>query len=242
MLERLFFELVEEMEDVLTQERGDEFLDRVSKRYGLSHAAYLGVNLPFLPAGELFGVTTYCDKWAHRYVSKEYVNIDPIVRRGLGSIIPYDWSTTYTPVTPGRKLRNFLGEAQEFGIGRQGLSFPIHGLHGETALFSINSHASDDEWTKLKRNCMRDFQVLAYHFHNLVLDRENMEAKAGIHLTPRELECLRWSAAGKSSWETGMILSISRSTVDYHVDQARVKLDSVTRTQAVAKAVRLNMI
>jgi len=56
-------------------------------------------------------------------------------------------------------------------------------------------------------------------------------------LTPRELECIRWVADGKTDWEIGQILSISQSTVRFHLDRARSKLDAKTRAQAVARLV-----
>jgi ATP/maltotriose-dependent transcriptional regulator MalT len=40
-------------------------------------------------------------------------------------------------------------------------------------------------------------------------------------LSARELECLRWVAAGKTDREIGMILSISATTAKFHVNRAR---------------------
>ena len=65
----------------------------------------------------------------------------------------------------------------------------------------INSHA-------------RVLQLMAMYFHahvrrKLLGDRRIGEAL----LSPRELECLEWAAEGKSAWEIGQILGISRYTV-----------------------------
>ncbi len=57
---------------------------------------------------------------------------------------------------------------------------------------------------------------------------------AGIALSDREYECLAWAARGKSAWETGCILGISRRTVVYHLENVRAKLDVRTTAQAVA--------
>ncbi len=57
-------------------------------------------------------------------------------------------------------------------------------------------------------------------------------------LTPRELECLIWSADGKTSWEISEILSVSERTVNAHLGRAIRKLGVVSRTQAVAAAMR----
>jgi len=63
-----------------------------------------------------------------------------------------------------------------------------------------------------------------------------------ISLSDRQLECLHWSAAGKSSYETGLILGISERGVNWHISNAMKALGAVNRTQAVAKAVSSGLI
>ena len=61
-------------------------------------------------------------------------------------------------------------------------------------------------------------------------------------LTAREIECLRWSAAGKSSEEIAIILSISSHTVVSYLKSAMRKLDAVNRMQAIARACRYRLL
>jgi LuxR family quorum sensing-dependent transcriptional regulator len=61
-------------------------------------------------------------------------------------------------------------------------------------------------------------------------------------LTPREREVLAWVAQGKSAWEIGEILDITKRTVDEHAQTAVRKLGAVNRTHAVAIAVRERII
>ena len=56
-------------------------------------------------------------------------------------------------------------------------------------------------------------------------------------LTAREIEVLRWVANGKSAWEIGEILHITKRTVDEHVQTGVRKLDALNRTHAVALAI-----
>lgn len=63
-----------------------------------------------------------------------------------------------------------------------------------------------------------------------------------VGLTDREVTCLRWSAAGKSSEEIAIILDISPHTVNSHLKSAMRRLETVNRIQAVAKASRLRLI
>lgn len=57
-------------------------------------------------------------------------------------------------------------------------------------------------------------------------------------LTPRELECMRWVALGKTDEEIGIILAISARTARFHVENAKKKLGVATRVQAVAVSLR----
>ncbi|HJV63475.1 MAG TPA: helix-turn-helix domain-containing protein [Albitalea sp.] len=61
-------------------------------------------------------------------------------------------------------------------------------------------------------------------------------------VTARELECLRWTAEGKTAWEVGRILGISAQTAARHLNNAARKLGCVSKHQAVVKALRTKLI
>ena len=61
-------------------------------------------------------------------------------------------------------------------------------------------------------------------------------------LSPRETECLRWAALGKTDNEIGTILTISPRTARFHIENAKKKLGVATRIQAVTEALRLRAI
>jgi len=62
------------------------------------------------------------------------------------------------------------------------------------------------------------------------------------NVTPRELECLRWTMEGKTAWELGRILGISEQTAVRHVNNATHKLGAVNKHHAVVKALRLGLL
>ena len=238
MLGELYFELIDSLEKSVSKGRGDEFLRVIAIRYGLSHVAYLGVNIPRLTDRVAYGITTYNPDWVSRYVSENYIRLDPVVKHGMMGLLPLDWATVRGK---NRKIDQFFGEAVEFGVGLQGLSFPIRGAHGETALFSVNTNDTRLEWEKRKPSLIRDMQVFAYHFHTSVLESEGVRFD-NVSLTAREMDCLKWASEGKTSWETGEILGIRSTTVEFYIEQARVKLNAMNKVQAVAKAIRVNAI
>jgi DNA-binding CsgD family transcriptional regulator len=61
-------------------------------------------------------------------------------------------------------------------------------------------------------------------------------------LSPRELECLRWTSEGKTAWEVGRIIGISEQTAVRHLNNATHKLGCVNKHQAMAKALRRGLI
>lgn len=65
---------------------------------------------------------------------------------------------------------------------------------------------------------------------------------AGVSLTKREVECLRWAAAGKTNDEIGIILGLQRTTVRFHIRSASTKLDAVNRDQTLFKAAQLGFL
>jgi DNA-binding CsgD family transcriptional regulator len=61
-------------------------------------------------------------------------------------------------------------------------------------------------------------------------------------LSPREHECLLWSARGKTFTEIGAILGVSFNTVRVHIDNSRYKLSCSTLAQTTAVAVALGYL
>jgi DNA-binding NarL/FixJ family response regulator len=61
-------------------------------------------------------------------------------------------------------------------------------------------------------------------------------------LKDRELEVLTWVARGKTSADIARKLRLSKRTIDFHLDNARIKLRAGTRTEAAIKAVASGLI
>jgi DNA-binding NarL/FixJ family response regulator len=57
-----------------------------------------------------------------------------------------------------------------------------------------------------------------------------------VKLSDREIAALTWVARGKTSAEIARKLRLTKRTVDFHIDNARIKLHASTRTEAAIKA------
>ncbi len=63
-----------------------------------------------------------------------------------------------------------------------------------------------------------------------------------VALNEREIQSLTWAARGKTSAEIAQILGLRKRTVDFHIDNARTKLGTTTRIEAVIKAITGGLI
>lgn len=61
-------------------------------------------------------------------------------------------------------------------------------------------------------------------------------------LSEREAEMLTWAARGKTSAEIAELVGLTKRTIDFHIDNARIKLGAKTRIEAAIKAVSVRLI
>jgi LuxR family transcriptional activator of conjugal transfer of Ti plasmids len=206
----------------------------VAAALDLNCFAYLSV--PHHSNAEPRHITTYPPSWTAHYLRNHYERLDPIITQALGSPEPFEWGMDMGPSRLSRSQQQLFDEAAEFGI-RCGFSVPIHDGRGPIAAVTF---AADQERTAAFRRCVEEhkrvLQLMAMYFHvharrKLIPDR----VIDGVTLSPRELQCLEWAAQGKTAWETGHILCISRHTVATHIENAKMKLGVRTIVQAVAR-------
>jgi LuxR family quorum-sensing system transcriptional regulator CciR len=181
----------------------------------------------------------YPPAWCTRYFERKYYRIDPTLIHAPSFTRPYLWRDLEHLCDLDQRQRSFLREASDFGL-RHGVTVPIHRPWGKVAVVSFASHASD---VRPEREA-HHLGALATHFDAAftTLARGPIPSATPVQLTARELECLRWSARGKTSWDIGVILGISESTAAFHLTNAMKKLGATSRTVAVVKALRLHLI
>lgn len=223
------------LEEFRASEGQEQFLSDLAERFGFSNLTYffLGSRIVNGSPGKL--ITTYAKEWQDHYFTMNYDEIDPIVLFGMKAFLPLDWS-----LIPKVKktAKRFFGEAMEFGISDLGVTIPVRGANAETALVSLNTDMSPQDWKLFLKEHVAD----ATYFSNL-LHREVLHSfpgacgEAKVELSLREKEVLQWAGAGKSSWETSTILGLSPRTVEHYLGNAASKLGAATKTQTVTKAI-----
>jgi DNA-binding CsgD family transcriptional regulator len=203
--------------------------------FGVQNMAYLGVNLPKSNHQNYFIQNTYSEAWRIQYEARNYLATDPVVQLGMTATLPFDWRKIPT-LTEAQK--NFLDEAGEFGVGTQGLTFPVVGLGGTSGFFCVSANLNRKEWQDYKRQNVHRLRLMADIFHqNLISSMLPAAARHKPVLTSREIECLKWCAEGKTQQDIAEILNISPRTVRFFLESARVKLNCLNTTHTVITAI-----
>ncbi len=215
-------------------------IQRFKDGYGLGHVTYhLAQTVP----GELqidapYVRTTYPSTWVARYLMKDYVRIDPVVKEGLLRSLPFDWSE----IEPGEDAIAMLIDFQSHGLGAGGYSIPILDKVGRRALLSLNARPDEENWSDLVERFTPDWVELAHVLHKKAIFEQFGDDDPAPVLSPRELETLYWTAQGKDYKDIALIMGISEHTIRTYMRSARFKLDCGNMSQAVAKATKLRLI
>jgi LuxR family transcriptional regulator, quorum-sensing system regulator BjaR1 len=136
--------------------------------------------------------------------------------------------------TKSRGHERFMQALATFGI-RRGVIVPIgRPTNLPTCVWLAGEEPDLDEATKQLVELIALFAGRKAY----ALSGASAAGTRTVKLTPREREALQWIAAGKTSWEASMILRVSEKAIDKIIASAMVKLNAVTRAQAVANAIR----
>lgn len=166
------------------------------------------------------------------YIHERFYAVNHLAAHARATCEPFRFSDA--PYVPGetRRHERFMQALESYQIGK-GVIVPIGGT----------AHAPACVWLAGKNLKVHDGAILAIQLISLFA-ASKAHALAGprqggarsSNLTTRERDALAWAAQGKSAWEIGEILGISKRTVDEHVQTACRKLNAANRTQAVAAA------
>jgi LuxR family quorum sensing-dependent transcriptional regulator len=169
--------------------------------------------------------------WLEQYQKSNFNAHDPITASIRTRTDAFRWADVAVP--PGDRLaKTVMTIALRDYRMRQGFCVPIHGLNGYQAGISFAGFEVEDV-----TEANAAIQLIAiYAFNRLAAIKSTRKEQA--ILTEREREVLRWTAAGKTSWDTAAILNIAEDTVNKHLASAMRKLNVYSRAQAVAESIR----
>ncbi len=214
---------------------------------GFTQVLYAYLPVPArLPTGEWLplklNVRNFPNHWEEGW--KRFMTVDPYYRACFDGTLPVDWTDVQASdqLEPNQRMAcTYLGD---FGLSR-GVTVPVHLPFGRFAVMSAIVDRSCINWSEMRDDVREPLFRLMHVFTKAIFDLHyegQIEIVRCTKLTPREVECLRWVSAGKTSSEISIIIGRSEETVRLHVKNAITKLDTTTRSQAVAKAVHLGLL
>ena len=235
-VEQLTLEFVAALDATEVSSAVTPMFSSYADRLGFTHATCLRVPESGEQLDDCFLLNTFPDNWVRHYGESGYIKSDPIVRELFLTYQPYSWSEVTERREIGPVERQIMAECRSVGM-TDGFVVPIYQGGGYTGLVSLAGQ--DPMITEEHRGAIT---LASIYVHNKLMTLRRHESQAHYDLTERELECLRWAAAGKSDWEIGQILLISSKTVNYHIENAKRKYGVATRVQAIVSALRLGRL
>ncbi|WP_432444145.1 helix-turn-helix transcriptional regulator [Rhizobium tropici] len=236
-----------------TPPRGEDYIEEIGRlktqfdvfRFmkGLTEAyrcrAFMVLNLPPITSFELQS-NSVINNWPAELLSiydqEGLLPTSPPLLRLRSSTLPFVYEVVASPNREVGKSQLVVALFERFRMTRF-LYLPTHdasGLRGAVSLAGDRDLFSSEE--------IKDLSYIAIHVFDRLAEIRNLDVRVVDALTDREIDCLNWTAAGKTSAEIAEILALSEHTVNHYLNRATKKLDTVNRTQAVAKALRVGLI
>jgi LuxR family quorum sensing-dependent transcriptional regulator len=197
----------------------------------------LATGLPDPPADptSFFLLNSWPSGWQDRYLAENFYRDDPVAAFSRMQSDPFVWRDVPVDMVRQPRARQVMAEAAAAGMV-DGYVIPLATNNNVQACVSVAGERPD-----MHPDVQRTIHLIGLFVHaraaRLPHGSSSRRGRGGRRLSEREREVLRWTAAGKTTWETSCILGISERTVNYHIAMASRRLEAVSRTHAVARAI-----
>lgn len=154
------------------------------------------------------------------------------------SLLPLTWAGSHDAGVPGASgMAPFVERLAAGLVPFSGMAFPVRlGAIGNGFVI----FAGDD--LDPPSDMIVELHGRACHIMIDLLSLDERRVSAAEALSEREIACLQLAGDGRISEEIAEKLGLSVHTVNAYLGSATIKLDSVNRIQAIAKAIRLGYI
>ena len=209
-------------------------LGEAARALGFAHFALLDHRSLTDGAERLVRIDNYPEAWVEELVERNYMLDDPVHLASRRANAGFGWCELPAMIRLGQRHRRILARARHHGIGG-GFTIPanVPGEPSSSCSFVVPPGA------ELPLERLHCAELVGLHALSAARRlRPTRHVAQRPHLSPRELQCLRLVALGKTDWEIAAILGLSPETAHCYVKRARAAYDTVSRTQLVAYALR----
>lgn len=231
-------EIIAEIGSFKTQFDIFRLMKRVTEAFGAR--AFMVLNIPSATSLDISSnsiITNWPADLLAGYDKVALLADSPVISRLRRATIPFAYDVaTVSSQRPDRSIAPSKALFERFNLPR-GAYFPVHDSAGNRGAVSFSG---DRPPFSLQE--MMELTFIAIHVYDRLAEIRDLDNRATDTLTEREIDCLNWTAAGKTSVEIAEILGLSEHTINHYLNRATKKLDTVNRTQAVAKALRIGLI
>lgn len=200
-----------------------------------------------LHEAQLYVYSTCPREWFRIYDENHYIEIDPrfaLAREGASAVV-WDQSSERDQ---DPAVDAFLDACGQYGICSSIVSY-FHREAQSSFMVALNSPRPviDPLWRSMIARNVGDFQAFALGFHDafmsdIVGGSLQAQWRLGQPLIRREREILELAADGQSNDEIALFFATTERAIRQSFDAIRAKLGAKNRTEAVAMAIRANLI
>lgn len=228
---------IEKLELCTSKEELIEIYSNYIVNYGFIFFVAGEIYNPILRNNKLNIISNWPFEWIKHYFDQNYLLFDAVPKYAFSNMQPVVWSKLIKSDLLTNIQRVIFNESFEFGLN-DGYIIPIHSELINRGGVSISTK---ENIKKIERK--NEIEIVSNVMYSKLLNILNLETKNNnqrmniIKYTKREIECLSFSFIGKTDWEIGNILTISEKTVNYHIENAKRKSKSNTRSLAISRAI-----
>lgn len=185
-------------------------------------------------AANVVDLSSFPERWSTTARARGYWRDSPIAAACRRSLSGFAWSEIDKRIALSTRQREILRAARQRGVG-DGFTVPAN---IPAAVSGSISFAMEGD-RPLPRDLLHAAQYIACFAYEAGL---RISAKGHFPIAPppnlstRQVDCVLLVARGKSDWEIGKILGISKETAHKHIQNAMRRLSVNSRTQLVVRA------
>jgi DNA-binding CsgD family transcriptional regulator len=180
-------------------------------------------------------MTNYPSSWVDEVVTNRLYRDDPVHAASIRSPTGLCWERIHDVIAPTHAQLSVLERGRAHGL-KSGYTVPFR-IPGERGAFFSVAQRKDGAFTHAEAAAAQLVGGIAFQRGRELIKGRAVKA-VGAPLSPRQIDCLRLIAAGKTEWEMGIILDLSPRTVHEYVEGARRRYGVRTRSQLVLAAAR----
>lgn len=221
--------------------------------YGFTSFIYDYTPVPFTHDGELITPSLLKMRnieagMAELWCRGGYYQIDPVQLVAARSAVSFVWSYAEPE---GSALAEVMAPKHAPVVSYLkdtrmtcGVTVPIHLSGGDFATFTGIRIDPEGDFGAGVRQHLAAISLIAHIFHSAVYAEFDAKTRTCQHvkLTPREIECLRFTAQGMTAKEIAHKLGRAVGTINLHLTLAIKKLGAKNRVQAIARASHYRML